>query len=137
MTTLSPPQVIANHKDDQYHQSHLDLAFAIVHHAVLRSHGGVGVQRGGVKGHLLHFGDATDNVGLCGAGRLIFVLPVNEELLEERRLRSSRKDLDLCVTRQSQDQQGLLQRFTVEQRSSGFYRRLGGIAFVFDELLAC
>lgn len=80
---------------------------------MLRSHGGVGVQSGGVKWHLLHFGDATHDVGLWGAGRLIFVPPVNEELFEERRLRASRNDLDLCVTHQAQDQQGFLQRLSV------------------------
>lgn len=76
--------------------SHLHLALAIIHHAVLRSHGLVGVQGGGVEGHLIHFGDTANGVGLTGAGRLIFVLPVAEELLEQSCLGSSREDLDLC-----------------------------------------
>lgn len=75
--------------------SYLDVALAIVHHAVLGGHGLVGVQGGGVEGHLGHLGDAADGVGLAGARGLVFVLPVAEELLEHGGLGSCRKNLDL------------------------------------------
>lgn len=39
--------------------------------------------------------NAAYGVGLSGARSLIFVPPVTEELLEQGRLSSSRKDLDL------------------------------------------
>ncbi len=75
--------------------SYLDLALAIIHHAMLGCHGPVGVQGGGVEGHLLHFGDAANGVGLAGTCSLIFVPPVAEELLEQSRLSSSWKYLNL------------------------------------------
>lgn len=83
-------------------RSYLDLALAIIHHAVLGCHGLVGVQGGGIEGHLLHFGYATDGEGLTGARRLVFVPPVAEELLKQSRLSSRRKYLDL------QGQRGIL-----------------------------
>lgn len=75
--------------------SYLDFALAIVNHAVLGCHGLVGVQGGGVKGHLFHFRYAADGVGLTGTCSLVFVPPVTEELLEQSRLSSRWKNLDL------------------------------------------
>lgn len=77
--------------------SHLFLSAAIIHHAVLGSHGGGVVQGGGIKGHLLNLGDAVSDVGHAQALCLIFVPPVLEELLEERRLSHLWQDLDLCL----------------------------------------
>ena len=74
---------------------YLDLALAVVHHAVLRGHGAVGVQAGGVEGDLGHLGDAPEGVGLGGACGLVPVLPVAEELLEQRGLAPCWKHLDL------------------------------------------
>lgn len=62
---------------------------------MLGCHGLVGVQGGGIKGHLLHFSYAANGVGLTGARGLIFVPPVAEELLKQGRLSSSGKYLDL------------------------------------------
>ena len=67
---------------------YLDLALAVVHHVVLGGHVVVGVEGGGVEGHLLHLGDAADGVGLTGARGLVLVLPVTEELLEQSGLAS-------------------------------------------------
>lgn len=75
--------------------SYLDLALAIIHHAVLGCHGLVGVQAGGIEGHLLHFGYAADGEGLTGARSLVFVPPVAEELLKQSGLSSPWKYLDL------------------------------------------
>lgn len=66
---------------------------------MLGCHGPVGVQGGGIEGHLLHFGYAADGVGLTGACSLVFVSPVTEELLKQSRLTSGRKHLDLGGTR--------------------------------------
>lgn len=49
---------------------------------MLGSHGSVAVEFGSVKGNLLHTGNVTDDVGLTWACGLIFVQPVEEELLE-------------------------------------------------------
>lgn len=61
----------------------LEVARAVVHHAVLRRHDPVLVEFGGVEGHLRHHGDLPDDVGVGGTGGLVFVQPVEEELLEE------------------------------------------------------
>lgn len=77
--------------------SHLFLSAAVIHHAVLGGHGGGVVQAGGVEGHLLDLGDAVGDVGHAQALCLIFVPPVFEELLEERRLAHLWQDLHLSV----------------------------------------
>lgn len=75
--------------------SYLNLALAIVHHAMLGCHGFVCVQGGGIKRHLFHFGYAANGEGFAGTCSLIFVSPVAEKLLEQSRLSSCRKYLDL------------------------------------------
>lgn len=70
--------------------SYLDLALAIIHHTVLGGHSVVAVQRGGIEGDLLHFGNLADGVSLTGTCGLIFVFPVREELLKQSRLTSTR-----------------------------------------------
>lgn len=55
---------------------YLDLAGAVVHHAVLGSHGLVSVQGGGIEGHLLHLRNLANCVGLGGTCGFILVLPV-------------------------------------------------------------
>lgn len=75
--------------------TNLDFPFAVVHHAVMCRHGFVGMERGGVEGHLFNFGDAPDGVGLTGASGRILVFPVAEKLLEQSGLSSSRQHLDL------------------------------------------
>lgn len=70
--------------------SYLNLALAIVHHAVVGGHSFVGVQFGGIEGDLLHFGYLADGVSLTGPCRLVFVFPVREELLKQSRLASGR-----------------------------------------------
>lgn len=62
---------------------HLDFPRAVIHHAMLGSHDLVAVECGGIKGNLLHLGDASDGVGLTRACGLVLVQPVEEELLEQ------------------------------------------------------
>lgn len=76
-------------------RSYLDLALAVVHHAMLSCHGVVRVEGGGIEGDLFHFSYAADGVGLTGSCCLLPVFPVTEELLEQRGLSSSREHLDL------------------------------------------
>lgn len=82
-------------KEQLVTHSYLNLALAIIHHAVLGCHGLVRVQTGGIERHLCHFGNAADGVSLTGACSLVFVPPVTEELLKQSRLTSGRKNLDL------------------------------------------
>lgn len=76
---------------------YLEFALAIVYHAMLSCHGPIGVQAGCVEGHLLHFSNAANRVGLTRPGGLVFVLPVTEELLEQDGLGSRGKHLELRV----------------------------------------
>lgn len=80
--------------------TYLQLARAIVHHAVLSSHGFVGVQAGCIKGDLLHSGDFPNSVGLPWACGLIFILPVAEELFKQSGLPTGRQHLDLITNDQ-------------------------------------
>lgn len=82
--------------------SYLDFPGAVVHHLVLRSHGVVGVQGGGIEGDLLHLGDLPDGVGFGRARGLVLILPVTEELLEESCLAPCRQHLDLQSHTQTQ-----------------------------------
>lgn len=82
---------------DRSWEAYLFLSTAVIHHAVLGGHGGGLVQAGGVEGHLLDLGDAVGNVGHAQALGLVFVPPVLEELLEERRLAHLWQDLHLSV----------------------------------------
>lgn len=58
-------------------------------------HGFVCVQGGGIKRHLAHFGYVVVAERFSGTCSLIFVSPVAEKLLEQSRLSSCRKYLDL------------------------------------------
>lgn len=73
----------------------LDFAGAVIHHAVLGSHGSATMQFGGVEGDLLNVGDSTDGVGLTWACGLILVQPVKEELLKHGGFTPCWHDLDL------------------------------------------
>lgn len=80
--------------------TYLHLARAIIHHAVLGSHGFVGVQTACVKGDLLHFGNSPNSVGFPWASGLILILPVAEELFKQCGLPASGQHLDLITNDQ-------------------------------------
>lgn len=114
-------------------RSYLDFALAIIHHAVVGGHDLVGVQGGGVEGDSRNFGDAADGVGLSHSCRLIFVLPVTEELLKQSHLTSGRDHLDLWERWHAVKR--VLSRCSEEGCSS--YLSTRGVALIFDELQAC
>lgn len=87
-----------NKSERDLQPSHLLFAAAVVHHAVLGGHGLRSVQGGCVEGHLFDLGDAVGAVGHAQALCLVWVPPVLEELLEERRLAHLWQDLDLGVS---------------------------------------
>lgn len=80
----------------------LDFPGAVVHHAMLGSHGWVFVEFGGVEGDLLHLGDFPEDVRGAGASGLILVQPVVEELFKQRGLAPFWQDLHLTETSEGQ-----------------------------------
>lgn len=79
---------------------HLELAGAVIHHAVLSRHDLVLMERGGIEGHLRHLGNLSDDEGVGGSGGLVLVQPVEEELLEEAGLAARRHDHHLVAGEQ-------------------------------------
>lgn len=83
--------------DNACEPPHLNLSGAVVHHRVLGSHGGLGVEEGGVEWNLLHVGDGAQHIGLSRARGVELVLPVPEELLEQGALAPCCHDIHLHV----------------------------------------
>lgn len=92
-------QVFALHLRLHY----LLLASAVVVHAMLRGHGGGGVQCCGIERHPLHVGNVAGEVGQAGAICLVWVPPVLKELLEERGLSTLWENRNLQGERTWQD----------------------------------
>lgn len=77
---------------------YLDFSRAVIHHAMLSSHGAAAVEFGGVEGHLLYLGDAADGVNLTRTCLVPFQ-PFKEKLLEQGGLAPCWYHLDLSVAK--------------------------------------